>query len=50
MLGDSQNQKQFLLEGEIAEKVHTQDKLCKKSKSTKLHIEEEIYIEAQKSV
>ena len=42
MFGDSQNQKQFLLKGEIAEKIHTQDKLCKKSKSTKLHIEEEI--------
>ena len=37
-------------DGEIAEKIHTRDKLYKKFKSTKLHVDEEIYKEAQNTV
>ena len=36
--------------GEIAEKIHTRDKLCKKFKSTKLDVDEEIYKEARNRV
>ena len=35
---------------EIAEKIHTRDKLYKKFKSTKLHIDEEIYKEVRNTV
>ena len=35
---------------EIAEKIHTRDKLYKKFKSTKLHVDEEIYKEARNTV
>ena len=37
-------------DGEIAEKIHTRDKLYKKFKSTKLHVDEEIYKEARNTV
>ena len=37
-------------DGEIAEKIHTRDKLYKKFKSTKLHIDEEIYKEVRNTV
>ena len=37
-------------DGEIAEKIHTRDKLHKKFKSTKLHVDEEIYKEARNTV
>ena len=33
-------------DGEIADKIHMHDKLCKRFKLTKLHVDEEIYIEA----
>ena len=33
-------------DGEIAEKIHARDKIYKKFKSTKLHVDEEIYKEA----
>ena len=36
--------------GEIAEKIHTRDKLYKKFTSTKLHVDEEIYKEVQNTV
>ena len=35
---------------EIAEKIHTRDKIYKKFKSTKLHVDEEIYNEARNKV
>ena len=35
-------------DGEIAEKIHTRDKLYKKFKSTKLHVDEEIYKNSSK--
>ena len=34
-------------DGEIADKIHTRDKLYKRFKSTKLHVDEEIYKEAR---
>ena len=37
-------------DGEIAEKVHTRDKVDKKFKSTKLHVDEEIYKEVRNTV
>ena len=37
-------------DGEIAEKIHTRDKLYKKFKSTKLHVDEEIYNKARNTV
>ena len=37
-------------DGEIAEKIHTRDKLYKKFKSKKLHVDEEIYKEARNTV
>ena len=36
-------------DGEIADKVHTRDKIYKRFKLTKLHVDEEIYNEAQNS-
>ena len=36
--------------GELAEKIHTRDKLYKKFTSTKLHVDEEIYKEVQNTV
>ena len=36
-------------DGEIAEKIHTRDKLFKKFKSTKLHVDEKIYKEVKHS-
>ena len=35
-------------DGEIAEKIHTRDKIYKKFKSTKLHVDEEIYKNSSK--
>ena len=37
-------------DGEIAEKIHTRDKLSKRFKLTKLYVDEEISKEAQKVV
>ena len=37
-------------DGETAEKMHTRDKLYKKFKSTKLHVDEEIYKEARNTI
>ena len=37
-------------DGEIAEKIHTRDKLYKKFKSTKWHVNEEIYKEVRNIV
>ena len=37
-------------DGEIAEKMHTRDKLYKRFKSTKLHVDEEIYKEARNTI
>ena len=34
-------------DGEIADKIHTRDKLYKRFKLTKLHVDEEIYSEAR---
>ena len=38
------------VEGEIAEKIHTYDKLYRRFKFTKLHADEEIYVKTQKGL
>ena len=37
-------------DGDIAQKIHTRDKLSKKFKSTKLHVDEELYKEVWNTV
>ena len=38
------------IDGEIAEKIHTRDKLCTRYELTRLHVDKEIYKEMQNAV